>query len=121
MRISSIECCKTKYIIFHAAGTKLPPNNAIKIGSKHIFKVKYVTFLGLLLDEHLSWNNHLCQLSKNLSKICGSLKIRQHLTTDTMKCIYNSLFMSFLQYGITDWGQTYELYWEPIFKLQESY
>ena len=28
--------------------------------------------------------------------------------------------MSFLQYGITVWGQTYESYKEPIFKLQKK-
>ena len=48
------------------------------------------------------------------------MKIRKYLTIDTMKCIYNSLFMSFLQYGITDWGHTYESYKEPIFKLQKK-
>lgn len=36
-----------------------------------------------------------------------------------MKCIYNSLFMSFLQYGITVWEQTYVSYRELIFKLQK--
>ena len=38
---------------------------------------------------------------------------------DTDSFIY-SLFMSFLQYGITVWGQTYESYKEPIFKLQKK-
>ena len=69
----SLNVDKTNYIIFHSPGTKLPPNNAIKIGNKHISKVKYVKFLGLLLDEHLSWNYHLCQLSKRQSRTCGIL------------------------------------------------
>ena len=36
----SLNVDKTNYIIFHSPGTKLPPNNAIKIGNKHISKVK---------------------------------------------------------------------------------
>ena len=117
----SLNVDKTNYIIFHSPGNKVPPNYAIKIGNKHISKAKYVKFLGLLLDEHLTWSYHLCQLSKKLSRTCGILhKIRRYLTIDTMKCIYNSLFMSFMQYGITVWGQTYESYIEPIFKLQKK-
>ena len=50
---------KTNYIIFHSSGNKLPPNNAITIGNKHISKAKYIRFLGLLLDEHLTWSYHL--------------------------------------------------------------
>ena len=61
----SLNIDKTNYIIFHSPGTKLPLNNTIKIGNKHIFKVNYIKFLGLLLDEHLTWNYHICQLSKN--------------------------------------------------------
>ena len=34
--------------------------------------------------------------------------------------VYNSLFMSFLQYGITVWGQTYDSYLDPILKLQKK-
>ena len=72
------------------------------------------------MDEHLSWNYHLCQLSKKLSRTCGILlKIRKYLTIDMMKSIYNSLFISLLQCGITVLGQTYESYREPIFKLQK--
>ena len=101
----SLNVHKNNYISFHSPGTKLPLGNAIKIGKKHNSKVKCVKFLGLLLDEHLSCNNHLCQLSKNylivLARASGILfKIRKYLITDTMKCIYNSLFMSCLQYSI---------------------
>ena len=33
--------------------------------------------------------------------------------------LYNALFMSLLQYGIVTWGQTFDSYIEPIFKLQK--
>ena len=34
-------------------------------------------------------------------------------------CLFNSLFMSFLSYGIIVWGLTFSSFIEPIFKLQE--
>ena len=74
-----------------------------------------------LLDENLSWKYHHGELSKKLARTCGILfRIRNLLTSESLICIYNALFMSFLQYGITVWGQTYDSYLEPIFKLQKK-
>ena len=33
--------------------------------------------------------------------------------------LYNALFLSFVQYGVIVWGQTFVSYLEPIFKLQK--
>ena len=37
-------------------------------------------------------------------------KIRHFVPTDSLKCIYNSLFMTFLQYGIIVLGQKFASY-----------
>ena len=39
---------------------------------------------------------------------------------DVLICLYNALFLSFLQYGLIVWGQTYASYIDPIFKLQKK-
>ena len=88
---------------------------------EHVKRVKFVKFLGLLLDEHLSWKHHLSELSKKLARTCEIFfKIRNFLPLDVLLCLYNALFMSFLQYGLIVWGQTYESYIDPIFKLQKK-
>ena len=108
-------------MIFHSPATTLPVNAAIKTGNKFISRVKYIKFLGLLLDENLSWKYHLSQLSKKLSRTCGILlKIRNYLPTEILRCINNSLLMSFLQYGMVVWGQTFNSYIEPLFKLRKK-
>ena len=112
---------KTNSMIFHSPAASLSVNAAVKIGNKFISRVKYIKFLGLLLDVHLSWKYQICQMSKKLSRTCGILlKIRKYLPTEILKCIYNSLFMPFLQYGIVVWGQTFNSYIEPVFKLQKK-
>ena len=58
----SLNIDKTNYIIFHSSSVKVPSDSDIKIGKKHIKRVKFVKFLGLLLDEHLSWRYHLSEL-----------------------------------------------------------
>ena len=82
---------------------------------------KYVKFLGLLLDENLSWKYHLSELSKKLSRTCGIFfKVRHLLLTSVLVSLYNSLFSSLLQYGITVWGLTYDTHTKPIYLLQKK-
>ena len=117
----SLNIDKTNYVIFHSTSSSISPDTVIEIGKKYITRVKYLKFLGLLLDENLSWKYHLGELSNNLARTCDILfRIRNLLTSESLICIYNALFMSFLQYCITVWGQTYDSYLEPIFKLQKK-
>ena len=111
---------KSNYIIFHSKTTTIPGCLPIKIGKNHISRAKYVKFLGILLDEHLSWKYHLSELTKKLARTCGILfKVRNLLPTSTLVSVYNALFLSFLQYCMVVWGQAYASYTEPIFKMQK--
>ena len=117
----SLNIDKTNYIIFHSSSVNVPPGSNIKIGKKHIKRVKFVKFLGLLLDEHLRWKYHLSELSKKLARTCGMFfKIRNLLPLDVLICLYNALLLSFLQYGLIVWGQAYASYIDPVFKLQKK-
>ena len=94
----------------------IPSDIVIKIGRGHINRSNYVKVLGLLLDDHLRWNFHLFELSKKLARICCIFfKIRDFLPTNILINVYNSLFISFLQYSIILWGLTSALYTEPVF------
>ena len=118
---SSLNIDKTNYIIFHSSSATVPSDAVVKIGKKYIKRVKFVKFLGLLLDEHLSWKYHLSELSKKFARTCGIFfRIRNLLLLDVSLCVYNALFLSFLQYGLVVWGGTYASYIEPIFKLQKK-
>ena len=108
-------------MIFHSSSLKIPSDSKIQIGKKHIKKVKLVKFLGLLLDEDLSWKYHLSELSKKLARTCAMFfKITNLLPSDVLVCLNNALFLSFLQYGLIVWGQTYASYIDPIFKVQKK-
>ena len=62
---------KPNFIIFHSSASSVPTDIGIKIGKKHISRVKYIKFPGILLDEHLDGRYHFAELSKKLAKICG--------------------------------------------------
>ena len=60
------------------------------------------------------------ELSKKLARICGVFfKVRPFLPLNVLICLYNSLFSSFLQYGILVWGLTHETHINPVFLLQK--
>ena len=78
-------------------------------------------FLGILLDEHLTWKYHIIELHKKLSRTSGIFfKIRHYIPLPSLISLYNSLFSSFLCYGITAWGLTYTTYLNPLLLLQKK-
>ena len=112
---------KTNFVIFHSPKKSLDEAINIKIGKELVKQAKYVKFLGVLLDENLTWKYHLSELSKKLARTCGIFfKIRHLLPTNVLVSLYNSLFSSFLQYGIIVWGLTYDIHIKPIYLLQRK-
>ena len=116
----SLNIDKTNFIIFKSPQHSSPETICIKIEKFPIKQTHYVKFLGVLLDENLSWKYHLTELSKKLARTCGMfLKVRHFLPINILVCLYNSLFSPFLQYGILVWGLTYETHINPVFLLQK--
>ena len=117
----SLNIEKTNYIIFHSSSVNISSTVDIEIRKKRIKRVESVKFSGLFLEEHLNWKCYLNELSKKLARTCGIFfKIRNLFPPNVLICLYNALFLSFVQYGIIVWGQTYESHINPIFKLQEK-
>ena len=116
----SLNIDKTNFIIFKSPQHSSSQIINVKIGNLPIKKTCYVKFLGVLLDENLSWKYHLTELSKKLARTCVMFfKVRHFLPINVLICLYNSLFSPFLQYGILVWGLTYETHINPVFLLQK--
>ena len=62
---------KTNFVLFHSSRRKLSEFTNLKIGKQFIQRTKYVKFLGVLMDEHLTWKYHTTELCKKLSKTVG--------------------------------------------------
>ena len=81
---------------------------------KLLFSIK---FLGILVDEHLSWIDHINTLESKLSKNLGLLyKEKPFLNAKTMKSFYFSFFQSYLTYGNIAWCSTWMIKLKKIFK-----
>ena len=70
-------------------------------------KIEQVTtmkFLGVHIDEHLTWTGHIRHLQNKLRSTLGVVsKIKPFLRQGSMLTLYHSLINSHLQYCITNW------------------
>ena len=91
------------------------------LNAKEIKKVPTVKFLGVTMDEDLTWKPHLQELKKKLASAQGILhRIKDYVPGNALKTLYHSLFESQLTYGITVLGaQPYSTLYE-LFTLQKN-
>ena len=96
----SLNIKKTNYTLFHKNSTKddlplkLPDLTSIK-------------FLGVMLDENISWKEHIKTVENKLSKNTGLLhKSKQLLDNESLTSIYFSNIHSYYNYANITWAST---------------
>ena len=104
----SLNADKTELIIFRSPQHSLNYNDiSIKFNGKKLLPVDYVKYLGMYIDKHLSWNFHIMQLAKKLSRANGIIsKLRYYAPTEICLQVYYAIFYSHLTYGCNIWGLT---------------
>ena len=64
-----------------------------------------VKYLGVFIDDKLTWSNHIAYLENKLSRSVGLFyRIRQYLIDSALKSLYFSFVYSNLQFAIGAWG-----------------
>ena len=93
---------KTKYMIFSNT-SKYDIN--IEINDTKIKRVTQDKFLGVLIDEKLTWAAHRLAVAKKVSSYCGVLfRARHVLELTSLKTLYYSFIQSHLVYCCNVWG-----------------
>jgi hypothetical protein len=109
---------KTNFMFF---STGCMCANVLHVNNVKINRVDCTKFLGLFVDDKLSWLSHVNYLYKKLSKALGLLKVASHcFPTCALLPMYYALFHSHLIYGLLIWGNTYSSYLQPIKVLQKK-
>ena len=117
----SLNITKTNFVIFHA--TNKPMNNVVTILiNKHaIDEVKYVKYLGILIDSQLTFKNQIDELTKKISRAVGVLyKLCPYVTPKILTSVYYAIVYPFLLYGVVVWGNANKVLLEPIHVLQKK-
>jgi len=89
-------------------------------GGSVLTRVNKTKFLGVIIDENLSFKHHIELISNNISNNVGILhKLKYFIPKSILYCIYCSLIMPYLSYGILVWGNTHKIYLDKLLKLQK--
>lgn len=109
---------KTHFIFF---STVHSCPDILVVGNTVISRVQSVKFLGLLIDERLSWSVHINFLCTKLSKSLGILRFASRcLPRNVLMSMYFALFHSHLTYGLLIWGNTFATHLSPLRVLHKK-
>ena len=103
----SLNVLKTEYLLvcskYKAAQLTFPLQ--IKFGDDPIKRVHYSKSLGVYIDEHLSWSNHVDHIAKKISAgLAGLKQVRPFVPKEILIMIYKSLILPFFDYCDVVWA-----------------
>ena len=103
----SLNLSKTNYILFRKKSKKSCNIDKLKLsfGDNEIKRVKCTKFLGLMLDENLTWEDHIKYLYGKISRNLYLINsIKRFVPKWSLRNLYFSYIQSHLQNGMLLWG-----------------
>ena len=95
-------------------------DTSISVSNKTVFVRDVKVFLGVVLDEHLSWKPHISKVARKISKSIGVInRARSFLPKLCLKTLYYCLVYPYLHYCIIVWGSTYKTNLRRLVSLQK--
>ena len=89
----------------------------IKIKGEQIQEKDYTKYLGILLDNKLSWNCHIKHVNLKISKGIGILtKLRRYLSKGVLRTLFYAFVQPHIDYGLLVWGSATTSNLKPIKK-----
>lgn len=105
----SLNISKTKFMIF--CSKKKYVETSLFINGLEIERAHEIKFLGITIDEHLTWKSHIDNIKVKVSQIIGVLhKVKDSLNKNALFLLYNSLIVPYLTYCIEVWGSACKTY-----------
>jgi hypothetical protein len=110
---------KTNYIIFNCKSNDCD-NFVISHLNNSISRKSSIRFLGVIIDQNLSWKEHITQLTAKLSHDIALLKTAaRSFSTSVLLTLYYAFFHSHLSYGIELWFNANNYLLQQIRVLQK--
>ena len=114
----SLNVAKTNYMFF--GKRKLPVDISIKINKEVIKRVSVTNFLGVMIDDKLTWKHHIDLVKSKLSRSCAVMYRASFLIDRRgMHVLYFSLFLPYIMYYAEILGNSYSTSSKCLFMLQK--
>ena len=97
---------KSHFLIFHSKRKKINYEiNSLHFGNKSIPRSHFTNYIGMTIDENLSWELHIDRILKSLYKYYRLFyQLRNFVNKQLIRTIYYSCVYSRIQYGIEVYG-----------------
>ena len=114
-----INVVKCKFMVFnYRKVVTLPP---LSFGGGHIVEAEHVKFLGVTVDRHLKFAEHLKIIKSKIARTTGILfKLNSFLPDFILRSLYQTLIHPYLTYGIEAWFSAPQYQTNTIFILQKK-
>ena len=112
---------KSNLVLFRSTKKAMETLN-IKIKGKQIQEKDCTMYLGILIDNKLSWNCHIKHVNLKISKGIGILtKLRRYLSKGVLRTLFYAFVQPHIDYGLLVWGSATPSNLKPIKKnLQKA-
>ena len=99
----SPNCDKSKFMLFYKPPRKIHIPN-IKLNNNDIDHVKEFKFLGLLINNNLTWKTHVNKICNKMSQSVGIINcLKTALPNNILLALYNTLILPHIHYCILAW------------------
>ena len=79
---------------------------AIRVGNNLIRRTSFVKYLGVIIDETLSWDMQIDSISKKVRKNIGVFKhVRDSVPKESLTLLYKMLVEPYFRYCSSAWGK----------------
>ena len=120
LHINMTKCC---FIHFKPTNYKPMAEDGLfnlKVSDFPIKKTSETKFLGVIIDEKLSWESHTTDLKRKLNYAIATLnRIYKNVPEYLLRDLYYTLFESHLSYCISVWGNAAKCRTQPLWITQK--
>ena len=115
----SLNIKKTHFMCF-SAKNKPSPCISLQIDGESLAEVNKSKFLGVIIDNNLSWKDHISFVCRKVARGIGVIiKARKVLHSESMKCLYYSFIYPYMIYCNQVWGSACKTNIQPLLILQK--
>ena len=119
----SLNFMKTKFMLIGSIQKIQPLSNliAIRVNGRLLKRVKRIKYLGSVVDENLTWDDHINYISVKIRRNIGILKkMKLTVPRESLVLLYKTLIEPYFRYCNTVWGYCNETLLDKLQVLQNK-
>ena len=117
----SLNVGKSNFLLFRQNNKQPPPSINITINGLPVDEKEHAKYLGILVDNKLSFKAHIDHVKSRLVRGCAILgMVRHYVPKQILINTYNAHIQPHIDYCLPVWGYTYKSHLTPVLRQQRK-